>query len=200
MANVQTPLIISCFVILVYIASVLTYSLVFIGSKNPFDQSLELDAERYNQIATGTNYIYQTDVGKSTLPVLLNGMNFSQNQFLLFYDSTPFASKGHVAMTLPCNEENPSKPLFQLLSGMAPDLFTVPLGYIQNISSVPTMCVFHGQFGFGDPISDLALKYVGEGSLELNGPYSVVVSGLESFIPKEKSFQELQHAQLATQQ
>ena len=199
MANVLTPLIISCFVILVYIASVLTYSVVFIGSKNPFDQSLELDSERYNQIATGTNYIYQTDVGKSTQPVLLNGMNFSQNQFLLFYDSTPFASKGHVAVTFPCNEENPSKPLFQILSGRAPDLFSVPLGYIQNISS-SSMCVFHGQFGFGDPISDLALKYVGEESIELNGPYSVVVSGLESFIPKEKSFQELQHAQMATQQ
>ena len=71
MANVQTPLIISCFVILVYIASVLTYSVVFIGSKNPFDQSLELDSERYNQIATGTNYIYQTDVGKSTQPFCL---------------------------------------------------------------------------------------------------------------------------------
>ena len=200
MANVQTPLIISCFVILVYIASVLTYSFVISGSKNPFDQSLELDSERYNQIATGTNYIYQTDVGKSTQTVLLNGMNFSQNQFLLFYDSTPFASKGHVAVTLPCNEENPSKPSFQILSGRAPDLFTVPLGYIQNISSVPSMCVFHGQFGFGDPISDLALKYVGEGSIDLNGPYSVVVSGLESFIPKQKSFQELQHSQLATQQ
>ena len=102
-------------------------------------------------------------------------------------------------MTFPCNEENPSKPLFQILSGRAPDLFSVPLGYIQNISS-SSMCVFHGQFGFGDPISDLALKYVGEGSIELNGPYSVVVSGLESFIPKEKSFQELQHAQMATQQ
>ena len=199
MANVQTALIISCFVILVYIGSVLTYSVVFIGSKNPFDQSLELDSERYNQIATGTNYIYQTDVGKQVQPVLLNGMNFSQNQFLLFYDSTPFATKGHVAVTLPCSEENPSKPSFQILSGRAPDLFTVPLGYIQNISS-PSMCVFHGQFGFGDPISDLALKYVGEGSIELNGPYSIVVSGLESFIPKQKSFQELQHSQLASQQ
>ena len=163
MANVVTPLIISCFVILVY-RSVLTYSIVFIGSKNPFDQSLQLDSERYNQMATGINCIYQTDVGKSTQTVLLNGMNFSQNQFLLFYDTTPFASKGHVAVTFPCNEENPSKPLFQILSGRAPDLFTVPLGYIQNISS-SSMCVFHGQFGFGDPITDLALKYAGDGSI-----------------------------------
>ncbi|WP_196818192.1 hypothetical protein [Candidatus Nitrosocosmicus oleophilus] len=161
---------------------------------------MQLDSERYNQMATGINCIYQTDVGKSTQTVLLNGMNFSQNQFLLFYDTTPFASKGHVAVTFPCNEEDPSKPSFQILSGRAPDLFTVPLGYIQNISSVPSMCVFHGQFGFGDPITDLALKYVGEGSIALKGPYSVVVSGLESFIPKEKSFEELQHAQLATNQ
>lgn len=200
MANVQTPLIISCFVILVYIASLVTYSIVISGSKNPFEQSLQLDSERYNQMATGTNYVYQTDTGKSIQTVLLNGMNFSQNQFLLLYDSTPYASRGHIAVTFPCNEENPSTPSFQILSGRAPDLFTVPLGYIQNISSVPSMCVFHGQFGFGDPISDLALKYVGEGSVELNGPYSVVVSGLESFIPKQQSFEELQHSQLATQQ
>ena len=79
MANVLTPLIISCFVILVYIASVLTYNLVFIGSKNPFDQSLQLDSERYNQMATGTNYIYQTDVGKSTQTV--NGMNLVKINF-----------------------------------------------------------------------------------------------------------------------
>ena len=71
MANVQTPLIICCFVILVYIGSVLTYSDVFIGSKNPFDQSLELDSERYNQIATGINYIYQTDVGNQSNPFCL---------------------------------------------------------------------------------------------------------------------------------
>ena len=79
MANVLTPLIISCFVILVYIGSVLTYNLVFIGSKNLFDQSLQLDSERYNQMATGTNYIYQTDVGKSTQTV--NGMNLVKINF-----------------------------------------------------------------------------------------------------------------------
>jgi hypothetical protein len=31
----------------------------------------------------------------------------------------------------------------------------------------------------------------------LNGPYSVIVSKLESYIPKQKSFEELQHAQMA---
>jgi hypothetical protein len=39
----------------------------------------------------------------------------------------------------------------------------------------------------------------GEGNTTLNGPYSVIVSSLESYIPKQKSFEELQHAQMGTQ-
>jgi hypothetical protein len=101
-----------------------------------------------------------------------------------------------VAITLPCNKDNPAQPLFQVLVGRAPDLFSMPLGYLQNISSVPFMCVYHGQFGFGDPVSDLALKYVGEGNTTLKGPYSVIISSQESYIPKAKSFEELQHAQM----
>ena len=68
-------------------------------------------------------------------------MNFSQNQFLLFYDSTPFASKGHVAVTFPCNEENPSKPLFQILSGRAPDLFTVPVRIYSEYFITINVCI-----------------------------------------------------------
>ncbi|MBA3978385.1 MAG: hypothetical protein H0X50_09385 [Nitrosopumilus sp.] len=197
--STQTILISLCIVILVYIAIIITLSFTIGDMRNIFDQSLKLDSELYNRLSTGANYIYQTDTGKSMQTTLLNGQNFSQNEFLLMYDSTPYASKGHVAMTLPCNEDEPALPTFQVLAGRAPDLFPLPLGYIQNISSVPNMCVFHGQFGFGDPVSDLALRYVGEGNMTLNGPYSVIVSSLESYIPKQKSFEELQHAQMGTQ-
>lgn len=196
MVNFQIALLISCFIILIYIAVVFTISFTNERSTNPLEQSLMLDSQQYNEISTGSNYLYQTNTGKSVQNTLLNGLNFSQNQFLLLYDSTPFASKGHAAMTLPCNENDPSRPIFHLLSGRAPDLFPVPLGFIQNISSIPSMCVYHGQFGFGDPISDLALQYVGEESIELSGPYSIVISDLESYIPKQKSFLELQMAQM----
>ncbi len=197
--NSQTILISICLVILIFIASIITISFTIGDMKNVFDQSSKLDSELYKRISTGTNYVYQTDTSKFMYTTLLNGLNFSQNQFLLMYDSTPFASKGHVAMTLPCNKDNPSQSMFQVLEGRAPDLFPVPLGYIKDISSVPTMCVYHGQYGFGDPVTDLALKYVGEGNVSLNGPYSIIVSKLESYIPKQKSFEELQHAQMPNQ-
>jgi hypothetical protein len=197
--NSQTILISICLVILIFIASIITISFTIGDMKNVFEQSSKLDSELYKRISTGTNYVYQTDTSKFMYKTLLNGLNFSQNQFLLMYDSTPFASKGHVAMTLPCNKDNPSQSMFQVLEGRAPDLFPVPLGYIKDISSVPTMCVYHGQYVFGDPVTDLALKYVGEGNVSLNGPYSIIVSKLESYIPKQKSFEELQHAQMANQ-
>lgn len=196
MVNFQIALLISCFIVLIYLAVLFTISFNNESSTNPLEQSLMLDSQQYDEISTGSNYLYQTNTGKSVQNTILNGLNFSQNQFLLLYDSTPFASKGHAAMTLPCNADDPSRPIFQLLSGRAPDLFPVPLGFIQNISSIPSMCVFHGQFGFGDPISDLALQYLGEESIELNGPYSIVISDLESYIPKQKSFLELQMAQM----
>jgi len=39
--------------------------------------------------------------------ILLNGINLAQGEFILLYDSTPFASKGHIAVNLPCNPNNP---------------------------------------------------------------------------------------------
>lgn len=194
----QTTLILFCFVLLMYVAFIITISFItqYVNNPSPFDQSISRDAQLYNHISTGTNYVYQADTDKYVYTTLLNGQNFSKNQFLLLFDSTPYASKGHFAMTLPCNQENPAQPLFQPLIGEAPNLFSMPVGYIQNISSVPSMCVFHGQFGFGDPVTDIALKYIGAENMELKGPYSVVISTHESYIPKEKSFEELQHAQL----
>jgi hypothetical protein len=49
------------------------------------------------------------------------------------------------------------------------------------------LCVYQGQFGFGDAVSDLGLKYAGEGNTTLKGPFSVIVSSQESYIPKAKS-------------
>jgi hypothetical protein len=192
----QTVLISLCFVLLVYLAFIITINFFTGNANNVFDQFLKLDSVLYNRISTGTNYIHQADTTRSTATTLLNGLNFSNGQFVLLSDSTPYASKGHVAITLPCSKDNPAQPLFQVLVGRAPDFFSMPLGYLQNISSAPTMCVYHGQFGFGDPVSDLALKYVGEDNITLKGPYSVVISTQESYIPKAKSFEELQHAQM----
>ncbi len=196
MAALQTALILFCLIVLLYVALIITLNYTTGDLRNPFDQSLKTDSALYNRISTGANNIYQADTSKTISTTLLNGLNFSQNSFLFLFDSTPYATKGHIALTLPCNRDNPAQPLFQVLVGQAPDLFSMPVGYIQNISSVPAMCVYHGQFGFGDPVTDIALKYVGEGNITLSGPYSVVISQHESYIPKAKSFEELQHEQM----
>jgi hypothetical protein len=192
----QTTLILICFVFLVYIAFIISVNYFSGNSRNVLEQYLNLDSALYNLVSTGSNYIHQVDTSKSEATILLDGQNFSKNQILLLADSTPYASKGHIAITFPCNKNNPAQPIFQVLVGEAPDLFSMPLGYLQGISSPPNMCVYHGQFGFGDPVTDLALKYIGEGNLVLKGPYSIVINTQESYIPKAKSFEELQHAQM----
>jgi hypothetical protein len=197
MSLAQTALIAFCLVLLIYIAFIITINYLAPNGNNALDQFLKLDTGLYNTISTGTNYIHQADTSRSTTTTVLNGLNFSNGQLILLADDTPYASKGHIAITLPCSKDNPAQPIFQVLVGRAPDLFAMPLGYLQSISSPPTMCIYHGQYGFGDPVSDLALKYVGDKNITLTGPYSVVVSSQEEYIPKAKSFEELQHAQMS---
>ena len=196
MSLAQTALIAFCLVLLIYIAFIITINYFAPNGNNALDQFLKLDSGLYNSISTGTNYIHQADTSRSTTTTVLNGLNFSKGQLILLADDTPYASKGHIAITLPCSKDNPAQPIFQVLVGRAPDLFAMPLGYLQSISSPPTMCIYHGQYGFGDPVSDLALKYIGDKNITLNGPYSVVLSSQEEYIPKAKSFEELQHAQM----
>jgi hypothetical protein len=56
---------------------------------------------------------------------------------------------------IPCDSSNPSSPLFQVLVGRAPDIIPTRLGYIEQVSAPPDMCVYHAQFGFGDPVTDV---------------------------------------------
>ena len=57
---------------------------------------------------------------------------------------------------------------------------TMALGYIPQLSSPPDMCVYHGQFGFGDPVTDVVLKSVSEDPITLRGPHSVAIVTHES--------------------
>ena len=121
MVTVQTVLVALCFVLLVYIGYIITLNYFSIGNaNNPFNQFLKLDSGLYNSISTGTDYIHQADTSRSTTTTLLNGLNFTKGQFVLLYDTTPYASKGHLAITLPCNKDNPAQPIFQALVGRAP--------------------------------------------------------------------------------
>ena len=155
----------------------------------PTDQSQLQDL-----LSKSLDYVHKGNIDITSVNILLNGINLTQGEFILLYDSTPFASKGHIAVNLPCNPNNPLDPIFDILVGQAPDLVVLPLGYIEQISKPGKMCVYHGQFGFGDPVTDLILEYVGDDdSIKLEGPHSIVITTHETFKPMTESFFERQH-------
>lgn len=159
-----------------------------------YSQQLPTDQTQLQDlISKSLDYVHQGDISTASTNILLNGINLNPGEFILLYDSTPFASKGHIAVNLPCNPNNPLDPFFDILVGRAPDLFIMPLGYLEQLSKPGKMCVYHGQFGFGDPVTDLVLKYVGDDPIKLEGPHSVVISTHEFYKPTTESFFELHH-------
>ena len=132
-------------------------------------------------------------MNRATQTVLLNGITLNSSEFVILYDSTPYASKGHIALNLPCNAQDPQDRLFDVLIGRAPDMNRMALGYIPQLSSPPNMCVYHGQFGFGDPVTDVILQYVGDDPIKLEGPHSIVISTHEYYKPLIESLEEQQH-------
>jgi len=157
-AIAQTTLIAACLAILIYIAVITTgnyFATQNIANQNPLSQQQQLDDELHKQISTNLNYSHIADTNRDSQTVLLNGMNLNTSEFLLLYDSTPYASKGHIALNLPCDANSPNNPLFQVLVGRAPDLVPTTLGYIGQISEPPQMCIYHAQFGFGKPVTDV---------------------------------------------
>jgi hypothetical protein len=194
-AVAQTTMIGACLAILVYIAAVTTGNYLATQNMpdNPLSQELQIDDALRKQISTNLNYSHTADIDRASQTILLNGLNLNPNEFLLLYDSTPFASKGHIALNLPCDAKSPNNPLFQVLVGRAPDLAPTTMGYLEPISSPPQMCVYHAQFGFGRPVTDVALKNISDRSVNMTSPNSVAITTHESFIPTDQSAMEIQH-------
>jgi hypothetical protein len=201
-AIAQTGMIAASLAILVYIAVVITGSSLLTQQDDFFPQrdnqtiiseQARIDATLHDLISSGLDYVHNATIDTASLSLLLGGQNLSQNEFIIIYDSTPYASKGHIALNLPCDKADPRSPLFQVLVGRAPDITPTPLGYIEQVSTPPDMCVYHAQFGFGDPVTDVLLKYIANGTISLEGPHSVALTTHESYVPTTPSLQELQH-------
>lgn len=191
----QTTMIAACLAILIYIAIVVSGS--FVGpdttTQNPLVTLSKTDSLRDEQIAKSLDYIHKSDTGMSVQTIILNGVNLSSNEFIPLYDSTPYASKGHIELNMPCDSNDPRSPLFQVLVGEAPNVTALTPAYVQQVSQPPNMCIYHAQFGFGDPVTDIILKNISEKELSLKGPHAVVISTHESYTPKAPSFKDIQH-------
>ena len=155
------------------------------------------ESKLQEMVSDSLEYVHKADLNRAAMNILLNGIELENDEFIILYDSTPFASKGHIALNIPCDPENPHDPTIKVLVGRAPDLFVMPVGYVEQISSPPKMCVYHGQFGFGDPVTDVILKYISndesDNSITFDGPHSIAITTHESYIPLDKSFTEERH-------
>src|SRR5919198_706649 len=188
--------------ILIYIAIVITgaYTTQNISptggnTKTSLAEQTKLDSAMSQQIANSLDYVHKSDINIAPLTVPLHGVNLTANQFILLYDSTPYASKGHIALNLPCDANTPNIPIFQVLVGRAPNFTPLALGYLSQISVVPQMCIYHGQFGFGDPVTDIVLKNISGKTISLGGPHSVAISSHEFYTPTTPSLEQIQHQQ-----
>jgi hypothetical protein len=195
-AIARTTMIAACLAIVIYIAVIATGNYLTTQStadETPLSQQLQTDNALHQQISTNLNYSHKADTNTASSTVLLNGLSLNTSEFILLYDSTPYASKGHIALNLPCDANNPNNPLFQLLVGRAPDIVPTTMGYLGPISSPPQMCVYHAQFGFGKPVTDIVLKNISDRSINLTSPNSIAITAHESFMPTTPSFEEIQH-------
>jgi hypothetical protein len=191
----QTTMIAGCLAILIYIAIVISVNSVGRDptSQNLLDTLLRSDTLRDEQISKSLNYVHKSDTGMSMQNVLLNGINLSSNEFIPLFDSTPYASKGHIELSVPCDSSSPEIAYFQVLVGRAPNVTALTPAYVKEVSVPPDMCIYHTQFGFGDPVSDILLKNTAGKSIVLGGPHAVVISTHESYTPTVPSFKDIQH-------
>lgn len=185
----QTTMIAASLALLVYIAVVVSGSFISQSTSNndPVVLRTEADSALRKQLIATPTYVHNSDIGRSSLNILLNGISLRDGEFLFLFDSTPYASKGHIAFVVPCNVDRPIPPLFHLLTGRAPDLVSHPPTYLPQLSSPPDTCVYHAQFGFGDPVTDIALKNVSGQEITFRGPHAVVLTTHESYLPEEPS-------------
>jgi hypothetical protein len=188
----QTTMIAASLAILIYIAIVVSGSLISQNASNnnnnnPVVLRTEADSALRKQLIASPSYVHNSDITTSSMNILLNGISLRNDEFVFLYDSTPFASKGHIAFVLPCNVSNPGTPIFQLLSGRAPNWVSHPPAYLPQLSNPPDTCVYHAQFGFGEPVTDIGLKNVSGRDITFRGPHTVVLTTHESYMPESPS-------------
>ncbi len=190
----QYTLLVAILAVLIYIAVVSTGTVATTNqNKNSLSEIQDSDLASYELVSGNLDYVHKADMNRATQTILLNGITLNSSEFIILYDSTPYASKGHIALNLPCDPKDPQDRLLDVLIGRAPDMITMALGYIPKLSSPPNMCVYHGQFGFGDPVTDIVLKAVSEDPITLRGPHSVAIVSHESYIPEKASFMQKEH-------
>lgn len=156
-------------------------------------QTGEHDSATHNGNATMTSEQdhEETHVVRDSLFADLSAKVIPANDFIHFYDTTPYKiMDGHVATKLPCDEQ--SQTPVQILIGQAPNMTAAELELISELSSPGQLCLYHADLhsphgnhtGTADsrPITDVAI--MNPTSADITFPNtSTIVIGVNEIMP-----------------
>jgi hypothetical protein len=126
------------------------------------------------------------NVVRDSETLLLSGQTVPPKDYIHLYDSSPYKIvNGHVALKIPCHEN--SQPKLNVLAGQAPDLKSIALVYIEELSKPGKLCMYHADLEENAPVShatseirigtitDIAIQNPGITELELPPTTSITI-------------------------
>lgn len=112
-----------------------------------------------------------------TLP--LEGLTLEQDEFLLLADTTPAEiESGHVAISVPCTDEESPEAEVDVVAGVAPDVTAVELEYVSDLSAPEdNRCTFHVTIPENDEeITDVAIINTGSDTVQFESGHFATIS------------------------
>ena len=118
--------------------------------------------------------------------ILLAGQVIPPKDYIHLYDSSPYKIvNGHLAVKIPCDES--FQPQLNVLVGQAPNLQSISLLLIEELSKPSKLCIYHADLEETAPvkhatpgvkigtITDVALQNPGISAIELPPTSSIVI-------------------------
>jgi hypothetical protein len=132
------------------------------------------------------NTPHNIHVVRDSETVLLAGQVIPPKDYIHLYDSSPYKIvNGHLAVKIPCDES--FQPQLNVLVGQAPNLQSISLLLIEELSKPSKLCIYHADLEETAPvkhatpdvkigtITDVALQNPGISAIELPPTSSIVI-------------------------
>jgi hypothetical protein len=159
--------------------------------------SIVLPAESFVFDPTESNndsqLAHEKYVVRDSETILLAGQVIPPKDYIHLYDATPYKIlNGHIAVKIPCDES--SQPKLNVLVGQAPNLQSISLVLIEELSKPGKLCLYHADLEETSTIrhetpdirigtiTDVALQNPGISSIEFP-PTSSIVIGVNEIQP-----------------
>jgi hypothetical protein len=150
------------------------------------NDSRSMNIESNHESDDNSNTPSNIHVVRDSETVLLAGQVIPPKDYIHLYDSSPYKIvNGHLAVKIPCDES--FQPQLNVLVGQAPNLQSISLLLIEELSKPTKLCIYHADLEETAPvrhatpdvkigtITDVALQNPGIRAIELPPTSSIVI-------------------------